>query len=778
MGRVLALAKAFVLVWCKSMHTSQAISSSGTVDSIDLKQKTREYVPLDAESVHDASPPQEMANGQTAGLQQNLDWVAYFKQHSQLVVAIAEPSSFVLKFASDRLCQLAGIPHLAQDSNLSLLDLLPGVGVTIQQLYRKQVLQLVLRDIYQFNPQGFYLWTEPAIVSLPSRLFAEPRLLKFWLRVEHLRVTRLDVQLDEFAELHLHSVSTAHPESDFVQLAQMQLLEQRLCLENYKVEGLLLLEGLDVTEEQIIWQLTQLLIDRNSILQPEKFKQVNQLMRSLFHAESSLILSAENEQVRLFMGLDQEEWQVNVYLMQALQESHFLQAAETNQVTNIADLTLSCPTDCERSLSEIGVRSLLIIPLVVKTTTLGTEVRRLAGLVGLTSNRPGNFDSIDCHHAAMLIPALTAALRHATQQPFSSIHSSVEWRFAQEAERRSWGLPPEPIVFENVYPLYGISDIRGSSEERNRAIQADLLEQFHLGLVVVEAVCQHQETSLGYQLRLDLQEHIEQLRDKVTVDAEVTANRYLRDRLEVHFDYFSQCGSAASAAVQAYQNACANDHHCVYTARARYDQVIQQINVMLRETWDNWQVRMQQITHHYCDIESTDGIDHMLYAGESIDSNFCLFHLRSLRYEQLCAVCDCARTALTLKKEHKTRLDVTHLVLVQDVTIDIFHDESTEKLFDVRGARDTRYEIVKKRIDKAVDGKVGDRITQPGMLTLVYSTPEEWEEYAEYFRYLIREGWINSHIEFGTVEPLQGVTGLKFARTQVLPAVDSERSNA
>ncbi|MGB7057703.1 MAG: GAF domain-containing protein, partial [Geitlerinemataceae cyanobacterium] len=71
---------------------------------------------------------------------------------------------------------------------------------------------------------------------------------------------------------------------------------------------------------------------------------------------------------------------------------------------------------------------------------------------------------------------------------------------------------------------------------------------------------------------------------------------------------------------------------------------------------------------------------------------------------------------------------------------------------------------------KAVDRETQTRITQPGMLTLVYSTDEEWDEYHQYLRYLAREGWVSTDIESGAVEPLQGVTGLKFARVRVEPA--------
>jgi hypothetical protein len=557
----------------------------------------------------------------------------------------------------------------------------------------------------------------------------------------------------------------------------LQQFEQRLNLENYQVQGRLLLEGFDITVQETIRRITQLLIDRDSVLRPQKFQQVNQQVRSLFRSQNTVVLTIEKEQIRVFMGTVNQELDATVYPLEMVQHTHVMRAIESNQVIAVADLSLDYKTDFGRQLVEQGVRSLLLIPLISRTQgsrRSPSSQPQVIGLVGLLSDRPNNFDGLDCVYAQQLIPAFTRALtsaqRQIVQQRFiTNIHPAVEWRFMQEAERRSLGLPAEPIVFTDVSPLYGISDIRGSSDARNRAIQADLLEQLHLGLAIVDAVCAAQDSALTEQLRLDLQERIHNLKAKITVDAEVSETRYLRNHLEVYFDYFTQCGEGAIAAVQAYQAASSNEHKGIYNARADYDQLVGKINATLRETWEHWQSRMQQLSPHYCDIETTDGIDHMIYAGQSIDPKFSSFHLRSLRYEQLRAVCDCARSALKFQSEYDSSLNVTHLVLVQDSTVDIFHDETTEKLFDVRGTRDTRYEIVKKRIDKAIDGTTQERITQPGMLTLVYSTTEELEEYQQYLQYLMREGWIDRECDRGTVEPLQGVTGLKFLRVRVLP---------
>ncbi|MGB3615577.1 MAG: hypothetical protein WBA10_17415, partial [Elainellaceae cyanobacterium] len=422
----------------------------------------------------------------------------------------------------------------------------------------------------------------------------------------------------------------------------------------------------------------------------------------------------------------------------------------------------------------MGTRSALLMPLIAEVYIAGQLVRNPIGTVVVLSNELHHFDSVDCQHAEQLVPSFTLALTHAMRQVqqrqfANNIHTAVEWRFAQEAERRSWGLPPQSIVFPNVYPLYGVSDIRGSSHERNRAIQTDLLAQFELAIAIVDAAYEAEGHALCLQMQLDLKEKVAALLEGVTVDMEVTAVQYLKDVVEVNFDYLTQCGDTAQDAVLAYQSACNVELGTIHNARDRYDALLNQFNTQLRQAWDDWQENMQAIIPHYCDVETTDGIDHMIYAGASINASFSPFHLKSLRYEQLRGICHCARRAYDIQTKFDAALEMTHLVLVQDLTVDIFHDERTDRPFEVRGTRDTRYEIVKKRIDKAVDQETSERITQPGQLTVVYSTSSERQQYEEYLRYLMREGWVTDKVETGGVEPLQGVTGLKYLRVQILP---------
>lgn len=698
-------------------------------------------------------------------------WWSVIERYSRLLVAVVDLQDHQIEWTSDRFRKLVGMAEVPPSlGNAVLQRLEPEDQLWVRERIRRHVLNGILCDRYGNHDLLPSRWLhEPLILSVKPLQGDRARFVEFTVSSDQIRILNLDATVTaaldacwaETPDMSVVMHDLSRPKSP------LQRVLQLLNPQTYQASGTILLEGTDVTNREVTQRLIHLLLDRESILHSQRFQQANHLLKRLFRATDSLILTAEGDTATLYTDLENPEWTPHPLAVESIQRSPIFQAACKGTVLNVRDLAEQPPTSCEDLLRARGAQSILVLPLIVKSVRLQAS-SRLLGVVAVMSNQLDAFDTIDEYQAKTIAPALSIAMRQTVNARLTSIHESVRWRFEEEAERRSLGLLPEPIVFRDVYPLYGISDIRGSSHERNRAIQQDLLAQFRLGLAIVEAVDKATNMAFVRQFHTDLLEHIERLQQGVTVDAEITLLRYLQVNLEAHFDYFGTCGEAVVTAIETYQAALDPQHDCVYAARAVYDQTVQHINQSLRATWHKWQHTMQAVTLHYCDIEATDGIDHMIYAGSAIDHTFTDFHLRSLRYEQLRAVCDCARTGFRLKAEHAIEMDITHLVLVQDSTVDITHDENTERLFDVRGTRDTRYEIVKKRIDKALDAKTQARITQPGCLTLVYSTSGEWQEYQEYLRYLQREGWIGNELETGAVEPLQGVTGLKFVRVPVL----------
>jgi len=80
-------------------------------------------------------------------------------------------------------------------------------------------------------------------------------------------------------------------------------------------------------------------------------------------------------------------------------------------------------------------------------------------------------------------------------------------------------------------------------------------------------------------------------------------------------------------------------------------------------------------------------------------------------------------------------LGVTSLILVFSTPIAI-RFRMDEKHFDVDGAYNIRYEIVKKRIDKVRIKETNERLTQPGKIAIVYSQAKDATEYMEYIEFL------------------------------------------
>src|SRR5262249_26632501 len=118
------------------------------------------------------------------------------------------------------------------------------------------------------------------------------------------------------------------------------------------------------------------------------------------------------------------------------------------------------------------------------------------------------------------------------------------------------------------------------------------------------------------------------------------------------------------------------------------------------------------------------------------------------------------------KGEVKMPLDVAHLILVQHTPMAI-RFRFDEKRFDIDGAYNIRYEIVKKRIDKALIKGSNERLTQPGKIAIVYSQPREAQEYRDYIEYLQAAGELTEEVEALVLEDLPGAQGLQALRVTV-----------
>jgi hypothetical protein len=158
-----------------------------------------------------------------------------------------------------------------------------------------------------------------------------------------------------------------------------------------------------------------------------------------------------------------------------------------------------------------------------------------------------------------------------------------------------------------------------------------------------------------------------------------------------------------------------------------------------------------------------------MYVGASLLEDGAAYdplYLKNLRLWQLMVSCGIALRAEQIRERLPVPLETTHLVLVQHAPLAI-RFRFDEKRFDVDGAYDIRYEIVKKRIDKALIKGTAERVTQPGRIAIIYSQPTEAVEYRAYIEYLQSLGYLARGIEELELEELQGVYGLRALRVTV-----------
>ncbi|MCD9617878.1 GAF domain-containing protein [Chryseobacterium gleum] len=350
------------------------------------------------------------------------------------------------------------------------------------------------------------------------------------------------------------------------------------------------------------------------------------------------------------------------------------------------------------------------------------------------------------------------------QREYTTIHNSVVWKFRNEAEKyftASLGkkiYTLKQISFKNLTPLFGVSDIRSSSEKRFNLMLQDLNQQIES---LNEILTLTNSDSEKFLLALDVFEN--ELNNEIKADTEQRFQRLLRE--EIHPFLQGKLEIKTSRAIKSkikdYFSQIFSSTELFYSYRKKLDDSITLVNRKLADMLDESQVKAQEIFPHYYERFKSDGVEHNLYIGPTIapDLHYTSKVVHKLRYWQLKTICKMELDFQSFKKDLPIQLDIASLIFVYNEKIDI-RFRMDEKRFDVDGAYNSYYEIIKKRLDKAHIKDSSERITAPGKITIVYFGMENQKEYLDYISKLQKKGVLQHDVEFLRVEDLQGITGL------------------
>ncbi|MDZ4702087.1 MAG: GAF domain-containing protein [Rhodothermales bacterium] len=565
---------------------------------------------------------------------------------------------------------------------------------------------------------------------------------------------------------------------------------------HFAFHGFAIFSAVEVTEGQLLSELKHDLLQKDALATPEKIDRVQQRIRSLLRCpgiEIGLILIEQGDFDRITsihpLGRSLLLKRGVPPSCDTWQQSFYARASDGRTEPIVIDRLeeLAHLTGFEEYLRDQGYHTLVLAPLFSQD--------RLVGILELGTRSHTHLDPMGASTQLREITALFGVAIHrgleeredriqaVIKEQYTSIHPTVEWRFREAAKnyidsgREGATARAEEIVFHGVHPLYGLSDIRGSSTERNRAIQSDLAEQLTLADEVLLEVQQHRPMPVLEEIRFRLGQYLAEVEHELRSGEEVTILHFLRSEIEPLFAEFERIVPSSRVQIEGYREALDAELGILYRRRRDYEDSVSRINHTIGAYIERQEEAAQAMYPHYFEMYKTDGVDYNLYVGGSLHQNgrYDPLYLRNLRLWQLMLMCGVEWEMASLKPTLKAPLDIAHLVLVQDFPLSI-RFRIDEKQFDVDGAYNIRYEIVKKRIDKARIFGTSERLTQPGYMAIVYSQDGEAVDYARYVRYLLATGYLVGEVEYVQLEDLQGVHGLKALRVRIAPNPVSESS--
>lgn len=560
-------------------------------------------------------------------------------------------------------------------------------------------------------------------------------------------------------------------------------LEALVPLSLFSIRGFGVLRVADVTESEAVSRLKLLLVEADSVTDTDRYCQIQGLVRTvLAKADVDLSLAAYRDD-RILVLRETFLAEDHCILMgsQHLNRPDFAGTVFEKALTGNRPYAFPLLEGGHRDprLEEFhraGVRSLVVSPLTIGDDPVGLAVLASAGALRLTA---GDLDVL-----AEVLPLLALGVKRSVedldrrvqaliQKNFTAIHPAVAWKFQREATRAMVDRTESPgeIVFENVWPLYAASDIRNSSTHRSQAILADLQDQLDQGSRIVDAARTSLELPLLDELSWRLRGQKDLLDDGLNAGDEISVLNFLRRELEPTFDELEKAGPGVRALVEAYRASVHPEARSLYHRRKEFDESVRALNQAMSALVDRQQAEAQLMFPHYFDKNTTDGIDQNIYIGPSLvpDGRWDPLYLKNLKLWQFLTLAKVARLADQMKPSLPVPLEMTHLIMVQDLPITI-RFRSDERRFNVDGAYNIRYEIMKKRIDKATVKGTGERLTQPMTIAVVYSQGDEAREYRQFIEWLIADGWLVPGVEELDLDDLQGIHGLKALRVGVRPA--------
>ncbi len=571
------------------------------------------------------------------------------------------------------------------------------------------------------------------------------------------------------------------------EIGKIRELGEKLPLDRFRFEGITLVRMREVTHKEVVNNIKNILLEQHSFDDNRVIARLENEMRTLIgipglklgivpffnindhvvfveqHASNSMLL-------RYLKGprLQEEMFKVFLDLFSDMKEPLLL--GEINQEALEKYPMLSMILDK-------GYHSIVFFPLRANGKLVGilTAAHAEAGMLQHEHLR-AVMPSLPLFELAMDKAAenLDTEVDKVIKKHFTAVQSSVEWKFTEAAlrylinKKEGKKAKIESIQFDHVFPLYGAIDIRNSTLERNNAIQLDLSEQLQAAGAIIHKARQQVNMPLLDEISFRISKFQYNVSNILFTGDEIIIDNFLKQELVELLEHLRVVVPGIQPDIDDYFSKLDPRLRIRVNHRHDFEESITLINQELARFVDQEQEAAQKIYPHYFERFVTDGIDFNMYIGQSITPSklFDTFYLRNLKMWQLTTLTNAALLIHQLQERLSLHLQTTQLILAHSQPISISF-RAAERKFDVEGAYNIRYEIIKKRIDKVHIKNSNERLTQPGKIAIVYTQSREAEEYLGFIEYLQNQKVLLHDLERLELEELQGITGLKALRVGI-----------
>lgn len=616
--------------------------------------------------------------------------------------------------------------------------------------------------------------------------------------LKHYRVKFNSEFIDIFPKKEAPEVSEEEVDLLLQNIDDVALWKEKFPQKSWVYKGFTIITLTDVTVDDAISDLKTKLLEFN-IAKEDEMGRFKEIFQSIFkipdldvgfcaYNEKEGLLERTGKKSSSFILAEEKEEDAKT----ALGGDAFHSLVEQNSNFIVSNVTTFARKNKNLKLTEKLVeekaKSILLAPIA--------KNQKLMGILELVSFKKNELNSINAIKLEDILPYIvTSVERNRTeyenrikaviQSECTSIHPSVLWIFEREARRYIRDIDEDglasfkDIAFEDIHPLYGQIDIVASSEARNEAIQKDLLSQLDLIKEIIDLAYKVEKLTIYEQIRFRIVEFEEDLNNNLNASSEQKVFNLLKREVNPVLRHIEKQNEELSQKIKEYRKKINTETGIIYDCRKIYDEAVQQINRTMSRYIDRQQIEAQKIYPHYFERYKTDGVEHNIYIGAALASDkypdFDKVYLYNLRLWQLSAMIEMENKFYKVQEDMPITLEAASLILVFSSTLSIRY-RMDEKKFDVDGTYNARYEIIKKRIDKACIKGTDERITQKGKLAIIYSQSSDEREYLRYIKYLQAKKYLGEEVELLELEDVQGVIGLKAIRVKILYNLDESSS--